>query len=79
MGLFDKLGKAMNRPRKTAVKNAEAPAPKKAKLNKNFLLESPASAKAPNTGALKAINKPTSELTDPIAKVLSASERSEAQ
>jgi len=53
--------------------------PKKAKLNKNFLLESPASAKAPNTGALKAINNPTSELTDPIAKVLSASERFEAQ
>ena len=32
MGLFDKLGKAMNRSRKTAVKDAEAPAPKKTKL-----------------------------------------------
>ena len=53
--------------------------PKKAKLNKNFLFESPASAKAPKTGALKAINSPTKELTEPIANVLSASERSEAQ
>ena len=53
--------------------------PKKAKLNRNFLLESPASANAPKTGALKAIYKPTRELTDPIANVLSASERSEAQ
>ena len=32
MGLFDKLGKAMNRSRKTAVKDAEAPTPKKTKL-----------------------------------------------
>ena len=32
MGIFDKLGKAINRPRKTAVKDAEAPAPKKTKL-----------------------------------------------
>ena len=53
--------------------------PKKAKLNKNFLFELPASANAPNTGALKAMSNPTIELTEPIAKVLSASERSEAQ
>jgi hypothetical protein len=34
MGIFDKLGKAINRPRKTAVKDADAPAPapKKTKL-----------------------------------------------
>ena len=32
MGLFDKLGKAMNRSRKTAVKDTEAPTPKKTKL-----------------------------------------------
>ena len=52
---------------------------RKAKTNRNFFLELPESAKAPKTGALIAINNPTKEFTEPITKVLSASERSEAQ
>ena len=39
----------------------------------------PASANAPITGALKAINKPTRELAEPITKVLSESDKFDAQ
>ena len=53
--------------------------PNIAKVRSNFFFEFPASANAPNTGALMAINNPTKELAEPITNVLSASDKSLAQ
>ena len=53
--------------------------PNIAKVRSNFFFELPASANAPSTGALMAINNPTKELAEPITNVLSASDKSLAQ